>query len=104
MVMFVALITGIITHKKIFKDFFTFRPAKASVPGSTGITRSACWCCRFTDDHLQQPGDFHGMVMPAPILASYGNDTRAFSTRCSRPPTMPGTRSAWAVEIAGTDV
>jgi uncharacterized iron-regulated membrane protein len=28
MVMFVALITGVITHKKIFKDFFTFRPRK----------------------------------------------------------------------------
>lgn len=26
--MFVAIISGIITHKKIFKDFFTFRPAK----------------------------------------------------------------------------
>lgn len=28
MFMFVAIISGIITHKKIFKDFFTFRPAK----------------------------------------------------------------------------
>jgi uncharacterized iron-regulated membrane protein len=28
MAMFVAIITGIITHKKIFTDFFTFRPAK----------------------------------------------------------------------------
>lgn len=28
MFMFVAIITGIITHKKIFKDFFTFRGAK----------------------------------------------------------------------------
>ncbi|AOA58468.1 PepSY-associated TM helix domain-containing protein [Acinetobacter larvae] len=28
MFMFVAIITGVITHKKIFKDFFTFRPAK----------------------------------------------------------------------------
>lgn len=28
MFMLVAIITGIITHKKIFKDFFTFRPAK----------------------------------------------------------------------------
>lgn len=28
MFMFVALITGIIVHKKIFKDFFTFRPSK----------------------------------------------------------------------------
>lgn len=26
--MFVAIISGIITHKKIFKDFFTFRPGK----------------------------------------------------------------------------
>ena len=26
--MFIAIISGIITHKKIFKDFFTFRPAK----------------------------------------------------------------------------
>ena len=28
MAMFVAIVSGIITHKKIFKDFFTFRPAK----------------------------------------------------------------------------
>jgi len=28
MLMLVAIITGIITHKKIFKDFFTFRPGK----------------------------------------------------------------------------
>lgn len=26
--MFVAIISGVITHKKIFKDFFTFRPGK----------------------------------------------------------------------------
>lgn len=28
MLMFVAIISGVITHKKIFKDFFTFRPGK----------------------------------------------------------------------------
>ncbi|WP_440975758.1 PepSY-associated TM helix domain-containing protein, partial [Pseudoxanthomonas winnipegensis] len=28
MFMLVAIITGVITHKKIFKDFFTFRPRK----------------------------------------------------------------------------
>lgn len=28
LLMFMAIITGIITHKKIFKDFFTFRPGK----------------------------------------------------------------------------
>ncbi|MFA5629984.1 MAG: PepSY-associated TM helix domain-containing protein [Porticoccaceae bacterium] len=28
MLMLVAIVTGVITHKKIFKDFFTFRPGK----------------------------------------------------------------------------
>ena len=28
MAMFVAILSGVITHKKIFKDFFTFRPRK----------------------------------------------------------------------------
>ena len=28
LVMFVAILSGVITHKKIFKDFFTFRPRK----------------------------------------------------------------------------
>ncbi len=28
MLMFVALLTGVVTHRRIFKDFFTFRPAK----------------------------------------------------------------------------
>ena len=28
LLMFMAIITGVITHKKIFKDFFTFRPGK----------------------------------------------------------------------------
>lgn len=28
MVMLVGLLTGVVTHKKIFKDFFTFRPGK----------------------------------------------------------------------------
>ncbi|RQO36999.1 peptidase [Herminiimonas sp. KBW02] len=28
MLMFLAILTGVVTHKKIFKDFFTFRPAK----------------------------------------------------------------------------
>ena len=29
-VMLVALVSGVITHRRIFKDFFTFRPGKAS--------------------------------------------------------------------------
>lgn len=29
MIMLVAIVSGVITHRRIFKDFFTFRPAKA---------------------------------------------------------------------------
>lgn len=28
LLMFIALLTGVVTHRRIFKDFFTFRPAK----------------------------------------------------------------------------
>ena len=28
MLMFIALLTGVVTHRRIFKDFFTFRPTK----------------------------------------------------------------------------
>ncbi len=41
LVMFAAMVTGIIVHKNIFKDFFTFRPGKGSAAGSTRTTCSA---------------------------------------------------------------
>ena len=28
LLMFMALLTGVVTHRRIFKDFFTFRPGK----------------------------------------------------------------------------
>ena len=89
MVMFVALITGIITHKKIFKDFFTFRPRKGQRSWLDGHNAVGVLVLPF---HLMITYSslviFMTMVMPATILASYGNDdARRFSTRCSRPPT-----------------
>jgi len=48
MMMFVAIISGVITHKKIFSDFFTFRPKKASVPGSMRTMQQRYWRCPFT--------------------------------------------------------
>ena len=79
MVMFVALITGIITHKKIFKDFFTFRPRKGQRSWLDGHNAVGVLVLPF---HLMITYSslviFMSMVMPAPILASYGNDTRAF--------------------------
>ncbi|WP_122764777.1 PepSY-associated TM helix domain-containing protein [Pseudomonas viridiflava] len=79
MVMFVALITGIITHKKIFKDFFTFRPRKGQRSWLDGHNAVGVLVLPF---HLMITYSslviFMSMVMPAPIMASYGNDTRAF--------------------------
>ena len=79
MVMFVALITGIITHKKIFKDFFTFRPRKGQRSWLDGHNAVGVLVLPF---HLMITYSslviFMSMVMPAPILASYGNDTRGF--------------------------
>lgn len=49
MFMLVAIISGIITHKKIFTDFFTFRPGKGGQrSGWTATTPCPCWGCRST--------------------------------------------------------
>ncbi|GAB6844529.1 putative iron-regulated membrane protein [Methylorubrum rhodinum] len=93
MIMLVALISGIVTHKRIFADFFTFRRDKAP-------RRS------FLDAHnvtgvLALP--FHLMItytgvvalatfyMPWGVTAAYEGDTRAFFTEAGwitapRPP------------------
>ena len=79
MVMFVALISGIITHKKIFKEFFTFRPRKGQRTWLDGHNAVAVLVLPF---HLMITYSslviFMTMIMPASILATYGNDTQAF--------------------------
>ncbi|MCK6186424.1 PepSY-associated TM helix domain-containing protein [Pseudomonas sp. EYE_354] len=79
MVMFVALITGIITHKKIFKDFFTFRPRKGQRSWLDGHNAVGVLVLPF---HLMITFSslviFMTMVMPAPILAAYDGNSRAF--------------------------
>lgn len=98
MVMFVALITGIITHKKIFKDFFTFRPRKGQRSWLDGHNAVGVLVLPF---HLMITYSslviFMSMVMPAPILASYGNDTRAFFSEV-----FPATNNAPALGQPGT--
>lgn len=79
MVMFVALISGIITHKKIFKDFFTFRPRKGQRSWLDGHNALGVLVLPF---HLMITFSslviFMHMVMPAGIAAVYGNDSRKF--------------------------
>lgn len=75
MLMLVAIITGVITHKKIFKDFFTFRPGKGprswldahnvlsvmALPFFLMITYSGLVI-------------YANTYMPAPLAAVYGTD------------------------------
>ena len=79
MVMFVALISGIITHKKIFKDFFTFRPRKGQRSWLDGHNAVGVLVLPF---HLMITYSslviFMSMVMPASILTAYKGDAEAF--------------------------
>ena len=80
MFMFIALITGVIVHKKIFKEFFTFRPNK----------KQRSWL----DIHnvfSVLPIPFHLMItysglvflmfssMPGVIVGSYGTDKEKYN-------------------------
>jgi uncharacterized iron-regulated membrane protein len=75
-IMLVGLVTGIITHKKIFKEFFTFRPGKDQRSWLDGHNAIGVLVLPF---HLMISYSslvlFMYMVMPAGILASYSGNT-----------------------------
>ena len=100
-VMFFTLVSGIITHKKIFKEFFTFRPGKAQRSWLDGHNAIGVLILPF---HLMISYSslviFMSMIVPASILTSYHGDTRAFfsdvfpsvapiAARPDRPPLLP---------------
>lgn len=78
LMMLVALITGIIAHRRIFRDFFTFRPAKGQRSWLDGHNALGVMSLPF---HLMIT--FTGLVtlaslnMPWPITANYGDDLAA---------------------------
>ncbi|WP_028943208.1 PepSY-associated TM helix domain-containing protein [Pseudomonas vranovensis] len=78
-IMLLGLVTGIITHKKIFKEFFTFRPGKGQRSWLDGHNAIGVLVLPF---HLMISYSslviFMSMVMPASIIASYGDNTRGF--------------------------
>jgi uncharacterized iron-regulated membrane protein len=79
MAMLVALISGIIIHKKIFKEFFTFRPAKGQRSWLDGHNASAVLLLPF---HLMITytglAIFYLLYMPAAVDALYNGDTQAY--------------------------
>ncbi|HEK1686150.1 TPA: PepSY domain-containing protein [Pseudomonas putida] len=79
-IMLLGLVTGIITHKKIFKEFFTFRPGKGQRSWLDGHNAIGVLVLPF---HLMISYSslviFMYMVMPAGIMASYGNPNGYFN-------------------------
>lgn len=67
-VMFVALICGIIVHKKIFADFFTFRPGKGARSWMDGHAVSAVLALPF---YLVMA--FSGMLLTGPSIMPWAD-------------------------------
>ncbi|CAN7231985.1 PepSY domain-containing protein [Acidovorax sp. LjRoot118] len=73
MLMFIALLTGVVTHRRIFKDFFTFRPAKGGqrawldAHNVTGVLVLPFYLM-ITFSGLMI---FHTLYMPSGIAAAY---------------------------------
>ncbi|GFZ79492.1 iron uptake protein [Pseudohongiella nitratireducens] len=103
--MFVAIISGIITHKRIFKDFFTFRPGKGqrswldahnvlsvvALPFHLMITYSGLLFMGFS-------------FMPLVFAAYYGNDNGARGQFYSEVFDPPGMVAAAGVAAPLTDL
>ena len=85
-IMLLGLVTGIITHKKIFKEFFTFRPGKGQRSWLDGHNAIGVLVLPF---HLMISYSslviFMYMVMPAGIMASYDNPRGYFSELSGQP-------------------
>ncbi|WP_027013990.1 PepSY-associated TM helix domain-containing protein [Comamonas composti] len=96
MLMFVAIITGVITHKKIFTDFFTFRPRKGQRSWLDAHNATAVLALPF---HIVITFSglllFMNMLMPWGIQAAYNGDTSAYFSE------MRGNRQAPAPGAAG---
>lgn len=78
MLMLLAIVTGVITHKKIFKDFFTFRPGKGQrswLDAHNVISVMALpFFLMITYSGLVF---FHTAYMPSGVASVYGIDSKA---------------------------
>jgi uncharacterized iron-regulated membrane protein len=95
MMMLIAIVTGVVTHKKIFKDFFTFRPRKGQRSWLDAHNALAVLALPF---HFMITYSglllFMFLMMPWGMDAAYDGDRRAFfSETRSRGAPMEQTRS-----------
>ncbi|XDF36819.1 PepSY-associated TM helix domain-containing protein [Paracidovorax avenae] len=98
LLMFIALLTGVVTHRRIFKDFFTFRPTKGGqrawldAHNVSGVLALPFYLV-ITFSGLMI---FHTLYMPAGIAAAYatpkGTDSQAYFAEMQGD--EPGARNA----------
>lgn len=90
MLMFMALITGVITHKKIITDFFTFRPRKGQRSWldfhNVSTVMSLPFFIMITYTGL---AIFFYIYMPWGMVAKYGNERNQFFDEMNRSAAMP---------------
>lgn len=79
MVMLVAIVSGVVTHKKIFKDFFTFRPRKGQRSWLDAHNATAVLALPF---HFMITYSglllFMYMLMPWGVNSAYEGDMQAY--------------------------
>lgn len=79
LVMLIALVSGIITHKKIFKEFFTFRPGKGQRSWLDGHNAVAVLALPF---HMMITYSglviFMAMLLPATLITVYKGEPAGF--------------------------
>ena len=75
MCMLVALVTGVVVHKRIFKDFFTFRPGKGQRSWLDAHNATAVLALPFLFMIVYTGlAFFYTSYMPWPLQAVYGDD------------------------------
>ena len=89
MAMLVAILTGIVTHKKIFKDFFTLRRAKGQRSWLDGHNASAVLALPF---HLMITYTglvtLMAMLMPWAVVANYQDETKLYGALFPQSPVV----------------
>ncbi|WP_263262662.1 PepSY-associated TM helix domain-containing protein [Pseudomonas sp. RIT-PI-S] len=99
--MLVTLISGIITHKKLFKEFFTFRPGKGQRSWLDGHNAVGVLILPF---HLMITYSglviFMVMLLPAPLLTAYKGAPANFYTDVF-PNAFPGPAQGEPAQSAG---
>lgn len=108
MCMMVALVSGVIVHRRIFQDFFTFRPGKGQRSWLDAHNASAVLTLPFLFMIVYTGlAHFYTSYMPWPLQSLYGQERSAYSryeSELKARPEVKAASDAPAVTVAGADL